>query len=253
MEFSLNNSLTSSDELSKLRQRVSELRGHFHSPIDFGNGIVSKPWRVQRRFRRRLRLMQIPTDLTGKSVLDIGSWDGYFAFECERRGAKRVLAIDTWDGEPEFQAFLLAREHLHSNVEYMRLDAHDISPEKIGMFDIVLCAGVFYHFRHPLLALERIRSVTQHQLIVETNSLIPAVHERIPLITFFAGDLNAHEHSWHHGGFPTRAYLASALKAAGFARCEFVYTPSFRYLKKLKAFVTNTPGRGRLIAHAFVT
>lgn len=248
----MTSSVTSEQDLTRLRQRVGELRGHFHSPIDLGHGIVTKPWHVQRRFRRRLRLMRLPEDLSGKSVLDIGSWDGYFAFECERRGARRVLAIDTWDGAPEFEAFLLARESLRSRVEYMRLDAHDLGPDKTGTFDLVLCAGVFYHFRHPLLALERIRSVTAHQLILETNSLIPAVHEHIPMITFFAGDLQAREHRWHHGGFATRAGLAFALQAAGFARTEFVYTPSFRYWKKLVALATNTPGRGRLIAHAFV-
>jgi len=197
--------------------------------------------------------MQIPADLSGKSVLDIGTWDGYFAFECERRGAKRVLAIDTWNGEKEFQAFLFAHKSLGSKVEYMRLDAHDISPAITGTFDLVLCAGVLYHFRHPLAALEKIRSVTQNQLIVETNSLIPAVHEHIPLMTFFAGDETACEYGWHEGGFPTRAWLKFALQAAGFARSEFVYTPSFRYLKKLQALVTNRPGRGRLIAHAFVS
>lgn len=234
-----------------LQARLSALRGHFHSPIDFGDGIVAKPAHVQRRFQRRLRLMRIPADLTGKSVLDIGAWDGYFSFEFERRGAKRVLAIDTWDGAPEFQAFLLAREHLKSRVEYRRMDAHDISREAIGTFDIVFCAGVLYHLRHPLAVLERIRGVTAERLIVETNSLIPACHEWVPLMTFFPGDQEAHKFRYHHGGFPTRAWLAAALQASGFARHEFVYTPSFRYLKKLAALATNTPRRGRLIVHAF--
>lgn len=240
------------DDQDDLHARLSPLRGHFHSPIDFGQGIVTKPAHVQRRFRRRLRLMRIPADLTGKSVLDIGAWDGYFSFEFERRGAKRVLAIDTWDGEPEFQAFLLAREHLKSRVEYQRMDAHDISRESIGSFDIVFCAGVLYHLRHPLAALERIRSVTAGQLILETNSLIPACHEWVPLMTFFPGDPEAHKFHYHHGGFPTRAWLAAALQAAGFARHDFVYSPSFRYLKKFAALATNTPRRGRLIVHAFV-
>lgn len=237
---------------AELRSKVLGLREHFHSPIDFGDGIVSKPWHVQRRFRRRLRLLEIPADLTGMSVLDIGAWDGYFSFEFEKRGAKRIVAIDTWDGELEFQSFLLARERLRSQIEYQRIDVHDISPERIGMFDLVFCAGVLYHLRHPLAALEKIRSVTAHQLIMETNSLIPAQHEWVPMITFFPGDIDAHKFSWHHGGFPTKAWLLAALTAAGFNRHKIVYTPSFRYFKKLRAFVTNRPGRGRLIVHAFV-
>jgi len=59
-----------------LRKRVHELRDRFHSPLDFGDGIVTRPWHVQRRFRRRLRLLRIPDDLSGKTVLDIGAWDG---------------------------------------------------------------------------------------------------------------------------------------------------------------------------------
>jgi len=234
-----------------MRRRVQELQ--FHSPFDFGHGIVTKPWHVQRRFRRRLRLLQIPTDLTGMTVLDIGAWDGFFSFEFERRGAKRVLAIDTWqgDGLPLLETFLFARQQLRSNVDHLRLDAHDVSPEKIGTFDLVFCAGLLYHLRHPLLALEKIRQVTGERLILETNSLIPAVHERLPLITFFPGDSEAIK-SRQHAGFPTRAWVASALQAAGFARHEFVYTPSFRYAKKLSALLTNKPQRGRLIAHAFV-
>jgi tRNA (mo5U34)-methyltransferase len=232
-----------------LREKVRVLRGEFHSPIDFGHGIVSKPAYVQRRFRRRLRLLRIP-DLVGKSVLDIGAWDGYFSFEFERRGAKRVLAIDSWNGRG-LECFLLAREHFGSNVEYKRMDVHDLCPEAVGTFDVVFFAGVLYHTRHPLKALEAIRSVTRERLILETHSLIPAAHERVPLITFFPGDADASKFSWHQGAFPTRAWVSAALMAAGFARHDIIYTPSFHLLKKVKALVTNMPQRGRLIAHAF--
>ena len=225
----------------------------FASPFDFGgDGKNTKPWHVQRRFRRRMRLVQIPEDLTGKTVLDMGSWDGFWAFECERRGAKRVLAIDNWVSERHYRTFLYARDRLGSKIDHLRMDAHEVSPETTGKFDLVLCFGLLYHLRHPLLALEKIRSVTLDRLILETNSLIPAVHEQIPMITFFPGDETSSSLFHYEGGFPTRAWLASALHSAGFARYEFIYSPSFRYLKKLRALITNTPGHGRLIAHAFV-
>jgi tRNA (mo5U34)-methyltransferase len=232
--------------------RFHALKGRFHSPFDFGNGLVTRPWRVQRRFRRRLRLLRIPDDLSGKTVLDIGAWDGYFSFEFERRGA-RVLAIDTyaWD-HGALDCFLLARQHFNSKVEFRRLDVHDLDPAAIGRFDLVFCAGVLYHMRNPLIGLERIRSVTAGQLILETHALLPAVHEWAPLITFFPGDEDATRFAWHHGGYPTRAWVLDALKAAGFARSEVIYRPSFRWAKKLWALVTNTPQRGRLIVHAFV-
>jgi hypothetical protein len=62
--------------LSPLARRAAELRDHFHSPIDFG-GYNTKPPHVQRRFQRRLRLLPIPADLSGKTVLDVGAWDGF--------------------------------------------------------------------------------------------------------------------------------------------------------------------------------
>jgi tRNA (mo5U34)-methyltransferase len=209
--------------LSPLARRAAELQEHFHSPFNF-DGFNTKPPHVQRRFQRRLRLLPIPADLSGKTVLDVGAWDGYFSFEFERRGAKRVLAVDAWSGPHSLDAFLLAREAMNSKVEYQRLDAHYLSPEAIGTFDIVFCAGVLYHLPHPLLGLERIRSLTGNELILETSSLIPAFHESTPLITFFPGDAEASKFEWNHGGFPTRDWVSHALTAAGFARHEFTYT-----------------------------
>jgi tRNA (mo5U34)-methyltransferase len=242
---------------AEFRQRFQALKSHFCSPFDFGDELVTKPAHVARRFRRRLRLLQIPADLTGKTVLDIGAWDGFFSFEFERRGAKRVLAIDSFSWEEHRQwprgldCFLLAREFYKSKVEYRKLDAHEVNPEAIGTFDLVFCAGLLYHLRHPLLALEKIRSVTAGRLVLETHQLIPAVHERTPLISFFPGDETGSLGPQGQGAFATKSWIANALVAAGFARHEFIYTPSFKWLKKLQALATDKPRSGRLIVHAF--
>jgi tRNA (mo5U34)-methyltransferase len=243
-----------------LREQIEELRGHFYSPFDFGDGIKTKPWHVARRFDRRLKLLQIPDDLTGKTVLDIGTWDGYFAFEFERRGAKRVLAIDSFLWDPDigraFEAFMLARSHFNSNVEHLKLDIMELDPDRIGTFDYVFCAGVLYHLRHPLLALEKVRSVTAGTLILETASLLPAVHESAPLISFYPGDTGTVEVAangqpiWRRGGYPTEKWVLQALAAAGFSNQQTIYRPSFKVLKKLQALFTNKPALGRLIVHA---
>ena len=243
---------------SSLAERVAAVSDHFHSPMDFGDGIITKPKHVQRRFARRMRLLDLPADMTGMTVLDIGAWDGYFSFEFERRGAARVLAVDTFawrDGG--IANFLLAHEHFKSKVEYRELDAHDLSPDLIGTFDLVFCCGVLYHLRHPLMALERIRSVTAGHLVMETHSLIPATHERFPIMTFFPGDTEANvenrpRHNWRRGGFPTQAWVSDALTSAGFARHEFVYTPSMKWAKKMVALATGVPQSGRLIVKAYV-
>ena len=105
--------------------------------------------------KHRIAQFPIPEDLRGKRVLDIGAWDGWFSFEMERRGAE-VLAIDNWDN-PRFHE---VRRLLNSRVEYRQMDVYDLTPARIGRFDIVLFFGVLYHLKHPLLALERVCALT---------------------------------------------------------------------------------------------
>ncbi len=235
---------------SELLEKIKNTRFSWHSPIDFGNGVVVNK-HSQRRFARRLKLLQIPADLTGKTVLDIGAWDGFFSFEFERRGAKRVLAIDTyaWD-KGGIDCFLLAKEQLKSKVEHQRLDVHDLCPDLVGTFDYVFCAGVLYHLRNPFYALEKIFKVTKGTLICETHAMIPAMHEKYPLSAFFPGDESAGR--WDVCGYTTLSWLENAVKYAGFARSEFKYTPSMHWYRKMKAFVTNRPQSGRVVIHAHV-
>src|SRR5215510_9711530 len=153
--------------VADLRARVDAIRW-YHS-IDLGEGLVTPgvddtPVRLAR--------LDLPTSFTGLSVLDVGAWDGFFSFEAERRGAARVLATDmfawrgpTWSTKAGFE---LARAALGSRVEDLEIDVMDISPERVGVFDIVFFLVVLYHLPHPLLALKRLASVTRRLLVVET-------------------------------------------------------------------------------------
>ena len=156
----------------ELKQQVAAIRW-FHR-IDLGEGMVTPGLDDTAAKLRRVRL---PEDLRGRSVLDIGAWDGFFSFEAERRGASRVLAVDSfcWSGEGwgSKAGFQLARSVLRSKVEDAEMEVLDLAPEKIGTFDVVLFFGVLYHMRHPLLALERVASVTGSHLILETNYPTP--------------------------------------------------------------------------------
>jgi len=220
---------------------------------DTGASPLSHEGLIRRRFERRLRLLQIPEDLTGWTVLDIGAWHGFFSFECERRGADHVLAIDhyAWNrfGMDEF---LAARKRLESKVEHRLVDVYDLNLHDIGQFDLVLMLGVFYHLRNPLLALEHVKNVTRQLLICETHVLLPFIHERYPLVPFFPGDENAKETANEMCAIPTLEALRQMLRSVGFSDVQTVYTPSFRYWKKLVALVTNRPQSGRGIVHARV-
>src|SRR5262245_48364448 len=100
----------------------------------------------------KLKRLTFPADLRGKRVLDIGAWDGFFSFECERRGAAEVVAIDA---APSL-SFAVARELLGSQVKFYAMNIYDLTPVTLGQFDLVLCLGVLYHLRHPLFGLERV-------------------------------------------------------------------------------------------------
>jgi tRNA (mo5U34)-methyltransferase len=138
-----------------VRRRVEALR--WYHTIDLGQGIVTRgvddtPLRLAR--------LDLPSSFAGRSVLDIGAWDGFFSFDAERRGASRVVATDhySWHGpgwgtNDGKAGFKLAREILGSRVEDDDIDVMELSPERVGTFDVVLFLGVLYHLRHPLLAL----------------------------------------------------------------------------------------------------
>ena len=81
----------------------------------------------------------------------------------ERRGAD-VLAVDCWDN-PRFRGI---HKLLNSRVDYRRFDMYDLTPERIGKFDIVLFMGVLYHLKHPLLALERVCALATGFAAVES-------------------------------------------------------------------------------------
>ena len=220
---------------------------------DTGASWFSKDGSIRRRFDRSVRLLELPYDLTGWNVLDIGAWHGYFSFECERRGAERVLAVDPYSrNRYGMKEFLAAKARLNSRVEHRNIDVHELNVEDVGQFDLVLMLGGFHHLRNPLSTLERIRQATRRLLICETHVLLPFVHKRYPLVPFFPGDEHAEEKPYELCAMPTIAGLQQMLRAAGYNDIELVYTTSFRYLKKLVSLVTNRPQSGCGIVHAHV-
>ena len=138
-----------------LERRVRELGPWFHN-LDLG-GVMTAPdhflgdypavkWR---RFGHAL-----PADLAGMSVLDVGCNAGFYAMEMKRRGARRVLAIDSDDFYLAQARF--AAEASGLEIEFRRMSVYDVGA--LGeRFDLVIFMGVLYHLRHPLLALDLLR------------------------------------------------------------------------------------------------
>ena len=207
-------------DTEQLRAAVAA-QGWFHT-IDLGDGLVTPGIDPS---SSRLPRIRMPDDLTGMTVLDVGAWDGFFSFEAERRGAARVLAVDSfsWEGEGwgSKAGFELAHEVLGSRVESMSVEVLDLSPDTVGVFDVVLFLGVLYHMQHPLLALERVASVTGSLLIVETHTDL--IRLRRPAAAFYPGrEVNRDPSNWWG---PNPAAVAAMLETVGFPRVEIVYRP----------------------------
>lgn len=187
----------------------------FHA-IDLGQGVWT-PGRNDPK-NQTLPRLGMPEDLSGKTVLDIGAWDGFFSFEAERRGASRVLATDSHAWFTLKPAFELARRALGSRVEDLDIDVMDLAPGKVGTFDVVLFLGVLYHLRHPMLALEKVFSVTADHLILETVTDLQWT--RYPVMRFYPGSELAGDASNWFG--PNPAAVVGMLKAVGFSKVEIV-------------------------------
>lgn len=200
-----------------LLREVESIR--WYHRIDLGDGIVTPG---TDNTPKKLRRIHLPADLSGKTVLDIGAWDGFFSFEAERRGAARVLATDSfvWTGQTwaDKRGFDLAKRHLGSRVEERVIDILELRPEDAGTFDVVFFLGVLYHMRHPMLALERLAGVTRELAIIET--VVDLLGVGRPAIAFYGGsELAADPTNWCA---PNPAALTAMLQAAGFRRVEFV-------------------------------
>jgi tRNA (mo5U34)-methyltransferase len=157
---------------------LKRLEPWFHR-IDLGDGLYTKtesvmgepvdhplgPWQTIQKL--------LPTDLSGKTLLDVGCNAGFYAFEAKRRGAKRVLGVD--GQRQHVRQGLFVRKVLGLDVEFRRLNVYELSPRTVGQFDITLALGLIYHLKHPILALENLYQVTKELLIIET-AIMPPKH-----------------------------------------------------------------------------
>jgi tRNA (mo5U34)-methyltransferase len=203
-------------DANKLRTKVFS-RPWFHR-IDLGHGIVTPGVDDS---PSKLKLMHIPDDLTGKTLLDIGAYDGFFSFEAERRGASRVLATDKFcwqsSGMGDGVGFKIAHAALGSHVEAKMIAVEDISPATVGLFDVVLFLGVLYHSPDPLRYLRVARSVCKEMLILETH--LDALDYARPAMVFYPGATLNNDPTNFWG--PNPACVAEMLKEVGFSRLTF--------------------------------
>ncbi|HYT90081.1 MAG TPA: class I SAM-dependent methyltransferase [Gemmataceae bacterium] len=226
-------------EREQLRKKVAA-RQWFHT-IDLGDGIVTPGCDHS---PTKIGYLKLPERLDGRSVLDIGAYDGFFSFECERRGASRVVAADhycwSYGGMATKDGFDIARMALGSRVEEAFIPVEEISPQRLGVFDLVLFLGVLYHAPDPLRYLRIVRAVCRGQVILETE--IDAEDYPQPAAVFYPGATLNNDASNFWG--PNMACVEALLHEAGFRRVERICT--FNMVRR------GTRPFHRAVFHAFV-
>ena len=156
----------------------------WYHTIDLPDGSTTPGWYDTRPARRHVTW---PAALPGGRALDVGTFDGFWAFELERQGAAEVVAIDVDDLEaidwfydyrqrgPELvrewstergPGFTAAADLVGSQAKRVACSVYDLAPDALGTFDVVVCGGLLEHLADPVRALERLRDVCTGELVV---------------------------------------------------------------------------------------
>jgi len=206
----------------------------YHS-IDLGGGVVT---RGLFDTRATVDKVPLPASLAGKRCLDVGTWDGFWAFEFERRGADvtaldiestadvdlpgpmRAQAVARGLVDPIGDGFAMAKRALGSGVAHVTGTIYDLDPEQLGRFDLVHAGDVLLHLRDPLGALEQMRRVTKGQALLsevyEPTRRPGRKHEGLPAWYFGGGNA-----AWWRPSLDT---LVQMVADAGFSDVEVVAT-----------------------------
>ena len=220
----------------------------WYHTLELAPGVETPGWNDTRPIVDRLGLAP---SLAGLRCLDVGTFDGFWAFEMERRGASEVVAIDIldpdrWDwpldSEPEVVAavghrkaggrgFEIARRELGSSVRRLERSVYDLDEAEVGRFDLIFLGSLLVHLRDPVRALERLRAVCAGTMIVMDgiDLLLSLVLPRRPVAT-----LDGSGRPWWWT--PNQAGLARLIEAGGF---DLLAPPRRMFMP---------PGRGQPLA-----
>jgi tRNA (mo5U34)-methyltransferase len=154
----------------------------WYHTIHLGHGIVTQGVFDHTPY---LHLYPLPERMDGMRVLDVGTFDGFWSFEFEKRGAAEVIALDVGRrrdldlcprvrrrlseealNEEFGTGFKAAKEILGSKVRRETLSVYELSPERLGQFDLVHSGSILLHLMNPVKALECMRSVTRSEAMI---------------------------------------------------------------------------------------
>jgi tRNA (mo5U34)-methyltransferase len=228
--------------LHPYRGHLPLLKGINLTDIDWYHTIELPDGQVTPGFvdhRDQIDLYKLPESLAGKRCLDVATFDGFWAFEMERRGAAEVFAIDVhsradndypvnWQHEYLVAArervnglgFAFARRALRSNVERRVLSVYELGPREVGTFDFVFLSDLLLHLRDPIKALEHIWQVMKPgaQLVLAEPYDVDLDATGIPGAVRFV--MSPDQYSGLQWWLPSVSMLDMMLKVARFGEIE---------------------------------
>ena len=199
----------------------------WYHTFELAPGIVTPGWQDTRPIAGEIPF----PSLDGARCLDVGTFNGFWAFEMEKRGAAEVIGIDVlkpedWDwpagsdsaviesiGERQAggRGFEIAKRELGSSVERLEMSVYDLDPEAVGRFDVVYVGSLLLHLRDPVGALEAVRSVCSGRVIV-ANGVDPLLALIVPRMPLARLDGRGRPWWWQSNS----AGVARMVEAAGF-------------------------------------
>lgn len=198
-----------------LSRRAAELEPWLQGPFLLGGDlVVGGAWRNDQRWLELGR--EIPSDLGGMRVLDVGSNAGYDPFMFSLRGAEQVLACEPF----VFHHQALFLESIYrSGVNFEQIGWEELDPQRHGKFDLVHCNGVLYHEAHPLLLLQYLREMVAKDGRVLIGTMMLADPEMSEHVRFVPGPYHGDPTWWW---VPGRLAMRWMLESVGFTvECEF--------------------------------
>ena len=240
----------------EILKKVAAVPFWWHS-IQLTPEIVTPGHKTPDLLEKELASLKIPP-LSGKAVLDIGAWDGFYSLMAERMGAEKIVALDhyvwsidwkeaweqveeskrtgkilshweslqrVWKPEslPGKKGFNTVTEILQSKVESIVADFMTADLNALGQFDVVFFLGVLYHMQNPLESLKKLSQVTKELAIIETEAIALPGFENYALAEFYETDeLNGDPSNWWA---PNLKALSGMCRAAGFSRIEPTLIP----------------------------
>jgi tRNA (mo5U34)-methyltransferase len=156
---------------------------------------------------------RMPVELSGRSFLDVGCWEGVHCAEAVRRDARQVVGIDLCTGDD------LAANVDRYGFDFIQMDVFSEKWLGLGEFDVVLCSGLLYQAENVISLLVRLRKVVRELLVLETG--ITRLQPDKPMMIFHGqGEGTNNPANWWT---PNKLCLEQMLATAGFEGISTVW------------------------------